>query len=213
MDEAIPFLIFLFIVIAQVVAAANKAKKKPPPPQRRPQARSSLQPRSTTEEISTRPRQAASVLLPEDLWKVLTGQMELPGTQPPPAKKPSWDVVYEPPEETTGVEGVSAEGASWDAHVELEATSAQDIERAHEQRHKQRVERPAPTPMVVDLETEPLPAGARDAAFHKRLAAQDAVVAAQAVPVRKRVAFSLAGRDLKHAFLVKEILGSPRGLE
>src|SRR5687768_6326270 len=79
-------------------------------------------PRSSTEEISSQPRDSAAGMVPDDLWAVLTGeQRTAPQVPPPPreaTKKRPWDVVYIPPEDVWDEEEADLE----DVDVEVRRT-------------------------------------------------------------------------------------------
>ncbi|MGQ0561236.1 MAG: hypothetical protein ACT443_05105 [Gemmatimonadota bacterium] len=209
MDELFPLLLFLIFVLGPIFEQLKKKNQKPQPPHRpaprqRPIERSSA-------EVPAQPREAAATMIPEDLWKVLTGEARPPvaGRTPdaPAPKQRPWDVVYIPPEETEDEEESSRE----DTEVEVRRTRREEVAREHAARHAAGSEGKSlevPEPNIISLEV-PLPsARARHQAFHKKI---DAPVPA---PPRRKSKLGLTNREeLQRAFVLQEIFGRPRGLE
>jgi hypothetical protein len=212
-------LLFLVFILAPLIEQVRKHQKGQQPPTRRPPTTlppSRLPqsgPRSQTEEVSAKPRESASTMIPEDLWQILTGEQRpsaqtLPPPSAPPRKAP-WDVVYIPPEEAADEEAAAVA----DVNVELERTTPEAVRREHERRHKQRDERSLEVePTIVSLETGVPTGAARHAAFHDKLAQTAPPLAVVAATKRGLLGIGNIG-ELRRAFILQEVLGRPRGLE
>jgi hypothetical protein len=219
-DDIFPIILFIIFFVAPLIEQLKKKKGQPPaPPPPRPQARPQPQPRSSTEEVSSRPRETAEAMVPDDLWKILTGEARPPVMIPeetrrvPTQKQRPWDVVYIPPEETEDEEELARD----DVDVEVRRTSREAVQLEHARRHlpvEARRELPVEAaslevePNIISLET-PLPsAQARHAAFHQRIAEP------LAAEKQKKGAFALTDhQELRRAFVMQEIFGRPRGLD
>jgi hypothetical protein len=212
-DDLFAILIFLLFILAPLIEQIRRRGKTPPPPPppRRPVQRPSVRARqrpsgalpqtpqpsqsarsSRTEEVSSRP---ATVLLPDDLWQVLTGQ------KPLPREEPSYESSYDAPPRARprDEEDVEAEGRS--------------LERVGEEARSLEVSPAREEPVIVSLEEEETPAAieARHAAFHKRVLTSDTYMVRERAP---RVLLPLGTRDeLQRAVLLQQILGRPKGLE
>lgn len=211
MDDLLGFIIFAVIFI--VGPLLEQLRKKQQPPQQRPPTRvppprpQQPLPRSTTEEVSAKPRESAAAMVPDDLWKVLTGEVR-PAPAPPPkptSKERPWDVVYIPPEETEDEEEIFVENVN----VELERTTREAVKREHAQRHRPVEEQSLEVTQanIISLETPVPSARARHRAFHEKVDPK---------PVAKAVYkpnFFGSVEELRRAFVMQEILGRPRGLE
>lgn len=218
MDNLFTVFLLLVFVLGPVLEGLKKKEQErqrqqrppaPPEPVQRPEP---IQ-RSSTEEISAKPRDAAAAMIPDDLWQILTGEQrpapKVPAPLPPASKKRPWDVVYIPPEDTGEEEAASRE----DVSVEMRRSSRDAVAREHAVRHKpvEAMSLEVTEAKIVSLET-PLPtAAARHTAFHQKLDAAPA--AAAAAPGRKRVLGLVTRSELQRAFVLQEILGKPRGLE
>lgn len=211
MDDLLGFIIFAVIFIVGPLLEQLRKKQQPPqqrPPVRVPQApQQQPLPRSTTEEVSAKPRESAAVMVPDDLWQVLTGEARpAPVPAPKPASKQRpWDVVYIPPEETEDEEETFVENVN----VELERTTREAVRREHAQRHKpveaQSLE--VTQANIISLET-PVPSSrARHRAFHEKIDKKPVAKAAY-----KPLFFGTV-EELRRGFIMQEILGKPRGLE
>lgn len=220
MDDAFGFIIFVLIFVLGPVLEQLRKKgqqqKQPPtaPPRPLPQRQPQPLPRSTTEEVSAKPRESAAAMVPDDLWAVLTGEARPPAPAPtqtlPQAgtKNRPWDVVYIPPEEIEDEEGLGAENTN----VEVERTSREAVLREHSERHRpvEAVSLEVTQANIISLEAPPQSSAARHAAFHERVDAKP--VAAK--PARRRLLVELGSREeLQRAFVLQEVLGTPRGLE
>lgn len=145
-------------------------------------------------------RESAADLLPEDLWRILTGQ----APPRPPQRLP---------ETTTTVASAPPSPAADEVAV------AEQVEERREEAVARRYENPSAPLQVISLETEPLPAEVRHAAFQKRYETPlTPPTSAQARPKRtpSPVARSLGLDDrdqVRRAVLLHEILGPPKGLE
>ncbi len=219
MEDLFPILLFVIFVLGPIIEALKKKGQRPEPPertrtqprppqqQRLPQSRAP-QPTSRTEEVSSRPRaeESAATMVPDDLWEILTGQKRPPVlTTPPPAppeRKPHWDVVYDP-EADDDEEGAAEVAGREDVNVEVrrsrvEAQSLESLERHH------------PAPVIISLEDN-IPGGkARHAAFHQKIGTPVPIVNR---PARHARLGLNSQAELRRAFLLKEVLGPPKGLE
>lgn len=215
MDDLFPLLLFLIFILAPLI---EQIRKKGRPPQQRPPTQRPLPGppparRSETEEVSGKSADSASVMIPDDLWQILTGERRPPAqSQPAPAPpKQPWDVVYVPPPEEAEADEEAL--VTEDVNVETRRSS-REIESYEEARRRpapQTLEQP---PVIVSLEQEILPAPARHVAFHERLAASADL--ATSVPQRPAAAPLLPFGDpgeLRRAFILQEVLGRPRGLD
>ena len=217
MDNLFGIILFLIFVLAPIIEQIRKKQQKqqPPtrqPPSRLPQSRTPElpQPRSHTEEVSGKERDAASVLIPDDLWQILTGEARPPVlTTPPqqiPRRKPI-ETVYIPPEEAEDEEAAPAE----DVNIEVARTSREAVQREHARRHKPVEARSLEVePEIISLETGAPSGAARHSAFHDKLL-KTAQVATKA---RKQSLLNMSDvREVRRAFILQEVLGRPRGLE
>ncbi len=213
MEDLFPILLFIIFVIGPLLEALKKKHKPPPPPPRqqrtppRPQQQRLPESASRTEEVTTRPRseESAATMVPDDLWEILTGQARPPVlTTPPeaPERKPHWDVVYDPEAEAEDVEPETAGREDVNVEVRRARVEAQSLETL--ERH--------PEPVIISLEENLPTAAQRHAAFHEKVAAsrlRDPVAA----PRWKPLLVPGDIKELRRAFLLKEILGKPKGLE
>jgi hypothetical protein len=217
-DDIFPIILFIIFFVAPLIEQLKKKKGQPPapPPPPRPEARP--QQRSSTEEVSSRPRETAEAMVPDDLWKILTGEARPPVMIPeetrrvPTQKQRPWDVVFIPPEETEDEEELVRD----DVDVEVRRTSREAVQLEHARRHlpvEARRELPVEgkslevEATIISLETPVPSAQARHEAFHKRI-----VEPVQAE--KKKGAFALQDHhELRRAFVLQEIFGRPRGLD
>ena len=208
------FLFFIFVlgpILEQLKKKEQERKRQQQmPPEPRPPV---ALPRSSTEKISTKPRDAASGMVPDDLWAVLTGEVrpapQAPLPAPTSSKQRPWDVVYIPPEETDDEEELAGE----DVNVEVRRSSREAVRREHAARHKpvEALSLEVTTPNIISLETPVPSAAVRHSAFHQKV---DRTVKAAPAPPPRRSALALSTRaELQRAFIQQEILGKPRGLE
>lgn len=200
--------VLLFIIAAIVSVIAEGRKKKPPPPvppRRRPEP-TSLPPVRRTPGPQPQPRPAqveprgnASDMIPEDLWKILTGEApprrEHPPEEMPPQDLPSWD------EEAVA----QVEEQSRERQTRPEGRSLEEYRRPEVVRR---------APEVVSLEVV-APPEVRHAQFHKRLDARPQqvvpTIAEDVVnPLRKRLNDRAT---LRESFILQEVFGPPKGLE
>lgn len=209
MDEIFPLLLFIIFFLAPLIEQLKK-KKGQQPPQQPP--RPEPQQRSSTEEVSARPRETAEAMVPDDLWKILTGEVRPPVMIPeetrqvPTRRQQPWDVVFIPPEETEDEEELVRE----DVDVEVRRTAREVVVRDRQRRplavEAQSLEE---EPIIVSLETGPPSAKDRHSAFHRLVDAKPV-----AETPKKKGAFALTDhRELQRAFVLQEIFGRPRGLD
>lgn len=213
MDNLFTVFLLLVFVLGPILEQMKKKEQEKKRQQRLPPEPPVALPRSATEEISSKPRDSAAGMVPDDLWAVLTGEQrpapQVPEPLPAPAKQRPWDVVYIPPEETDNEEDLGTE----DVNVEVRRSSRDAVQREHAARHRpvEAISLEVTTPHIVSLET-PLPsASARHTAFHQRV--DKMVTPVAAAPSRKSVLGVATRSELKRAFVLQEILGKPRGLE
>ena len=213
------FIIIMFVLgpLLEQMKKKEQAKQREqqprPPVPRAPVPRPLPEARSSTEEISSKPRDPAAGMVPDDLWLILTGEQrpapEPPTTLPPASSRRPWDVVYIPPEETEDEEELFRE----DVDVEVRRSSREAVRREHAARHKpvEAVSLEITQPNIISLEG-PLPtAAARHSAFHRKIEQKPLAVVEQ--PARKAVLGLATRTELQRAFVLQEILGPPRGLE
>jgi hypothetical protein len=212
MDDLFPLLLFIIFFVAPLIEQLKKKGKQPPAPPPT-QTRTLPQQRSSTEEISGKARETAEAMVPDDLWKILTGEARPPVMIPeetrrvPTQKQRPFDVVYIPPEDTEDEEALIRD----DVEVETRRTSREAVQLEHARRHQPVDPRSLEEePTIVSLET-PLPsAKERHDAFHRKLVA--APLAAEPKP--RKGAFALTDhRELQRAFVLQEVFGRPRGLD
>lgn len=209
MEGLLPILLFIAFAIASVLEKAGKKPggpeggNRPRPGQRPGQPRQRQQrlppPASRLPPASGR----ADEMIPEDFWRELTGQARVPRAPPPvPVPVPEPDL------------------SSWDEGAAPEVAAARDEEDVapetfslEEYRREVVLHEP---PVVVSLETPPLPSGRRHAAFHAR---RDELPAPPTVtPPALPAAGSLVARlrrpgGARDAFVLTAVLGRPKGLE
>jgi hypothetical protein len=129
-------------------------------------------------------------MLPDDLWEILTGQPR-PAPQPPrPAP---------PPEAELEPIGDREERDFEDVGVPARRRAAEGAVLEDLTGH--------PAPVVVSMETMPLEPRQRHAAFHERIAEP------LAVPRKPRVPLMRGRSDLRRAFVLQAVIGTPKGLE
>jgi hypothetical protein len=210
MEDFFPILLAIVFILGPLIEAL-KRKGKPPqqPPQRHvpPRAPQQRLPQpSRTEEVSAKPRtqESAATMVPDDLWEILTGQKQAPVLTTPPEtreRNPHWDVVYEPEAEAEEVAEESAAREDVNVEVRRARVEAQSLETIG--RH--------PLPVVISLEDNLPTAAQRHAVFHKKMVDSELVVVAAPQWKPLLVVGDLA--ELRRAFLLKEVLGTPKGLE
>lgn len=164
---------------------------------------------------------SASDMVPDDLWELLTGQKRPTATRPTPADEAEsgFEAEARPLEEG----GRPLE--SWDADLEP-AMERKDYEPLDVRYDDGRLSTP-PAPWETDREAAPLestdlpeaysleqpiqPEPVRHAAFHARLEGLP-----PAARTRRRLHPDLklqTAADLRRAVILKEVLGTPKGLE
>lgn len=153
----------------------------------------------TTAASSRHPRgleseQSAQVLLPDDLWEILTGERRRPVlTVPAPEPEPDFEFDFEPDSEPEP-----------DLEPEPVRVDAGRYEETRSPVH-------AREPDIVSLESEPPPAEIRRAAFHDRLGSTPPLARPRAA---RRLPPLLANRKgLRQAVVLREVLGPPKGLD
>lgn len=124
-----------------------------------------------------------------------------------PARRPSLDDEVEFPREIGDEDAEAAE------FVRSHRRDVQaDVQAVLDQQKKVLASRaPDRVSRVVSLEVEPLPARERHRRFHEKVDRPAPVVAAVPTPMQR---LGLSGpEDLRRAFIVREVLGPPRGLD
>lgn len=227
MGENFWLLVFIFFVLAPILERVLKGGKRPPPPTQRqrrpPQQRRLPQQRPQLPEPQGRQPQrtgneTATDILPPELWELLTGQKS-PARVPPPSpeaprRETQWDEEADHEEE---------ERALASSNLPAPIAYDEDKEAAELLARRQRAaDRPVDrsAPVVVSMETAPLPAAARHREFHRKIDKVDAKKVAPAMeavqPARNIIADVLrdgSSVDIRRAILMKEVLGPPKGLE
>jgi hypothetical protein len=222
-------LIIIFSFLARAIGEAVKGKKAPPPqrpPQRQrlpgvpPRSEQSLPPQQgqapqQRQGQAPQQRQAperAADMIPDDLWMILTGQPR--PTAPLPAPVPTdagGDDELEPDEEL-----VPDEEEVFQPRMSNEARQVEELRRSRaEVAYRRTQARDPDRPVIVSLETEPLPSAARHARFHEKvdpLAVVAIVQRGRSGPSIGRIA-GAEPQALRRAIVLQEILGKPRGLE
>jgi hypothetical protein len=157
------------------------------------------------------PERAAD-MIPDDLWMILTGQPR--PTAPLPAPVPTdagGDDELEPDEEL-----VPDEEEVFQPRMSNEARQVEELRRSRaEVAYRRTQARDPDRPVIVSLETEPLPSAARHARFHEKvdpLAVVAIVQRGRSGPSIGRIA-GAEPQALRRAIVLQEILGKPRGLE
>lgn len=137
---------------------------------------------------------AAEVLIPDDLWEILTGERRRPVlTVPAPEPEPDFEFDFEPDSEPEP-----------DLEPEPVRVDAGRYEETRSPVH-------AREPDIVSLESEPPPAEIRRAAFHDRLGSTPPLARPRAA---RRLPPLLANRKgLRQAVVLREVLGPPKGLD
>lgn len=208
MDFGDLLFLFVFLLLPLLEGLFRKSKSRPPgqlpprptqpprseaPPTPRPRPAAREAPAAAgaerpwweqPEEASTT---AVDVGVPDDVWGVLTGQRG-------PAE---WQ---EAEEDLTTLEVEAPEEALSAWEEGLQRTAETRVPVVHE------------PPRVVSLETAPLAPGARHAAFHQKY--DSTVPRLQRRRAGPAAALGLRGREsLRRAVILKEVLGTPRGLD
>jgi hypothetical protein len=154
----------------------------------------------------------AAEMIPDELWRILTGQPKPRSAQVPAPQQQSYEADVD--EELERYEEGAAEGWGAGDLTREDREAEQLIERREEAALEYSRAPETYQPVVVSLETDPAPTPIRHAAFHKK------IDQAQVLPgFTRRQAPSitrLAGagpQALRRAVLMQEILGKPKGLE
>lgn len=207
MEDFAPLLVLAFMVISAVGRLLGKSRPAPPPRRRPRPTAPPPRPRSEGEGAGAAPRPApapvdeehapsADVLIPDDLWAILTGERRPPVAAPPA------------PEPAPASEPARAElRGDLARQVEVEEAEALAAE-ARERELSALVRRPmeSDAPEAVSEEDE-----ARHEAFHRRLEATTPAAALQVATGRRPL--GARQRQLRRAVVLREVLGPPRGLE
>lgn len=205
MEDLFTIIVFIAFSLISILGRARKAPPgtKPAPglPGRHSPAPEGAAPRQE-ERVATGPshgdgnaEQAAAVLIPDDLWEILTGEQRPSEPAPIPEEYDEW----EPEPSDDGV-------PDWRSATEEELVLAgrPPIEEAQTLETIPSRE----LPRVVSLETPPLPPRERHEAFHRKI---DALREAEASSRHSRRAPNRA--RLRQAIVLREVLGPPKGLE
>jgi len=207
--EALLILLFVLAPLLERLFKAGKQEPPKPPPRSRPvpQPRPRVEPTRPAPPPSSQDMGAddAVDILPEDLWKILTGQQPLP--QPKPRPLPQAERAPVPPAREPWQEAAPLElPDSFDEHVAAETSrvparrTADDLSVVHV------------PPQVVSLEALEIDDEARHEAFHARLARRTTSPDSQ-VERRERQHRFMTDAELRRAIVMAEVLGPPRGLE
>jgi len=234
-------LLIIVIFVAPLIerifkgARGQQQQQQGRPPQR-PLPRSAQQrlPDGTT-DASTESAEPASTrdasdIIPGELWEILTGQKR-PQPQPeerppppppaPPARKPLPAARRHTPAPRRPLPAPleDDEAGPWPPRRRtVEAQSREDAAAADLMRKRERaLEKarrfePSP-PVIVSLETEPLPEPHRHTAFHDKLDRLSAAPRGRPRPIAM-LEFDPSDRAaLQRAIILHEVLGKPKGLE
>ena len=218
-------IIILFIVaplLERLLKGAKQPPDQPPPgqrpqrPQRPPQQRPLPGPRPGQQRLpqpqgqrqapSAEPENAVDIL-PEDLWAILTGQKPMPRPTLPEPELEAEPVRVPPRSRPAPLPTTRPErGHSYDEDEIAEPThlpvphSADDYVPLHE------------PPKIVSLEQLEFDDEVRHDQFHERLDALPEPVKGKRH--RRPAAHRFTSDDdLRHAIIMSEVLGKPRGLE
>lgn len=236
----------LFLLLMGVVAALKEMLNKHQQSQRTPGAppRTGSDgapggevrlPRPTQRPVLPRPEESAQVLLPDDLWAILTGESR-PTTSRTPLPAPDvereeegWEEEdddgydYAPAAEY-GLEALeaAADEADTEAHGAATLTGEPVQVRSRDGRElafregRELVLRPRAelarreAREIVSYDDEIPTTKERHDAFHRRLEAMDTGAGQREKIARRRAA---RRRQLQRAIIMREVLGPPRGLE
>ncbi len=227
------FLVFIIIaLVARAIEAMTKGKNGPqgPPPQRRPRPQyerphgTTTLPRRAPGELPSGQRpeparpsaeDAATAMIPDDLWEILTGTPKpRPAPAPPPQRQPEPVYAEADADEEAGAFDVARdETAEYERRRRLEEAQRQ---LEHEQlldrrRRGEEMYTADKAPEVYSLERPLPPAAVRHAAFHEKVDVPVVVrPRARRPPAR---AWLFSGDDMKRAIVLQEVLGRPKGLE
>lgn len=174
-----------------------------------------LPPSESPEVRLARPRESAQVLLPDDLWAILTGE------QRPAAPRPPL-----PPQEMEPAQTEPADVAAWEDEaeeeqvttltgdpLELRGREARELilreERELDLRPREELQGREPRE-IISLDDHIPTDRERHDAFHRRL---DADALANAAETRAAEHRARRQRQMQRAIILREVLGPPRGLE
>lgn len=195
------------MVISALGRLLGKSRPAPPPTRRR--RPTPAPPRADGEGTGAAPRPvpapageerapSADILIPDDLWAILTGER-----RPPVAPSPAPEPAPAPRSADTSPKDELARRA------EVEQAEALAAE-ARERELSALVRRPTDQPAA--LEGEPVEVDEeRHEAFHRRLEASTPSAALQVATYRRPL--DARQRQLRRAIILREVLGPPRGLE
>ncbi|MGH7477435.1 MAG: hypothetical protein ACRELD_14300, partial [Longimicrobiales bacterium] len=151
---------------------------------------------------------SAADMGPDDLWELLTGERRRRAPEPRPAPEPPRRVPAKvalprapEAEPEPSYNDVAIDELQYDQDRRLARSEARSLEAIT----------PPEYPEIVSLETEPLPAERRHTLFHERLDAS-ALEVQRATPLTVHLGLDSA-RDVRRAFVLREILGPPRALD
>lgn len=236
--------VFVVSTINDVVNKRRKSQTTTGAPPRR--TGPSPQGEATTARGGPRPveaEQSAQVLLPDDLWAILTGERRPPAPLPVPAEEdegefeggdgPAERLEYEARGAETGYRPESREwergepepaagwgGAGWpEEDVDSFDTStdpnvpARDREPRSIEDRRPREIVTRPEREIISLEERFQTGTERHAAFHDKIAATEPARVGGGVAVSPATAASTRRRALRRAIILREVLGPPKGLE
>lgn len=225
----------LLIIVAMIISTINEVATKrrqgqqgpgaPPHPGRRPptgeragaegdgEARGEDPLRVRMPRTTSRAEEGAHVLIPDDLWAILTGE-ERPSTRAP---EPVSQEPVDPEEPGPDWEWAAEE--DWSPRPEVLAETEEDGGLEPEPQEVRGWEerplevRPIPVrdrePEIVSLEDSIPSVEERHEAFHRFIDASYDDVGRAAV----RAPDAARRRSLRRAIIIKEVLGPPKGLE
>ncbi|HEX6135923.1 MAG TPA: hypothetical protein VFZ24_18265 [Longimicrobiales bacterium] len=212
MDPSI--LIILIFIAAPLIERLLKAGKQqqppqqrrpmPPPRQRLPEQRPATQAEEPPARVVIARREeeeSAAAMLPDDLWEILTGERR---PQSVPAPRPEWEVEEEEEEAYALEQPVSSE----EEYTRLRREPAPVV--LPEEPYVRPLPRHEP-PAIVSLEEVDIDDRLRHRQFHERLSSiAPAARVHLSAPSRHLMP---SGEELRHAIIMAEVLGKPKGLE
>jgi hypothetical protein len=235
-------LIIIVFILAPLIERLLKAgKQQPPQPPPRQQRRPHVPPpqqqaprdEAPPRAVTRRDEEEAAAMLPDDLWEILTGERRSPGGPQRPVEPEPLEDEYEeaqslettsagewislPPEPepapapTPDLPPVPARRPSAWSDYQTQRKVPAPAERAPIRAERGYV-RAVPTrdvPRVVSLEDLDIDDEARHDRFHEKL---EATRRPARVQTPKAWRFT-RDEDLRHAIIMSEVLGRPRGLD
>lgn len=179
-----------------------------------------LPPSGPPEVNLPRPRESAQVLLPDELWAILTGEQRPAAPRPPLPPRELESAGVEPLEAEAWEDEAWEDEAEEEQHttltgepLELRGREARELTLREERELalRPREELQGREPREIISLDDHIPTGKeRHDAFHRRL---DGAALAKAPEARTAEHRARRQRQLQRAIILREVLGPPRGLE